>query len=491
MSIVEVRPKLTKKTIIISLAIALAVIVAIGITVAAFLGAFKSDKPSLSLIGKSRVELEVFTEYEDAGIKATIGKEDIADKVVCKSDVDTKKVGEYRIVYSYEHKDEVYSVSRTVKVVDKTAPKLTLNGKAEITVSLLKFYKEPGFKAVDAHDGDLTKSVKTKQTKINKDTYGITYTVTDNSGNKTEKTRTLIIKDKVKPVISLNGQEYVYLELGDAYKDEGAKASDDVDGNITQKITKSGSVNTNAEGTYYIKYSATDKNGNKATVTRKVIVFDYSPSNKNRVFLTFDDGPSLKVTSKILNILKENDVKATFFICDYADDKKPLIQRMINEGHTIGIHGYSHDYAKIYKSDDAFMKNIYRLRDKLKADFGYEATLIRFPGGSSNSISKNYNKGIMGRLVKRVEKEGFVYFDWNVSSNDATGSTVKTKTIINSTINGLVKKRNNVVLMHDSAAKTTTAAALPEIIVRAKQKGYVFLPLTPEVPPCHHSVTNK
>ncbi len=491
MSIVEVRPEKRKKIIIISLAIAVAVIVAVGITVAAFLGAFKSDKPSLSLIGKSRVELEVFTEYEDAGIKATIGKEDIADKVVCKSDVDTKKVGEYRIVYSYEHKGEVYSQTRTVKVVDKTPPKLTLNGKSEITVSLLKFYKEPGFKATDTYDGDLTKSVKTKQTKVSKDTYEITYTVTDKSGNEAVKTRTLIVQDKIKPVLTLNGQEYVYIELGGKYTDKGAKASDDVDGNITQKISKSGNVNTNAEGTYYLKYSATDKNGNTATVTRKVIVFNYNPSNKNRVFLTFDDGPSSNVTPKVLDVLKENDIKATFFICNYADDKKPLIQRMINEGHTIGIHGYSHDYAKIYKSDDAFMNNIYRLRDKLKADFGYEATLIRFPGGSSNSISKNYSKGIMGRLVKRVEKEGFIYHDWNVSSNDATGTTVKTKTIINATINTLVKKRNNVVLMHDSSSKTTTAAALPEIIVRAKQKGYIFLPLTPDVPPCHHSVTNK
>ena len=163
---------------------------------------------------------------------------------------------------------------------------------------------------------------------------------------------------------------------------------------------------------------------------------------------------------------------------------------MINEGHTVAIHGYTHDYATIYANDDAFMNNVYRLRDKLLADFGYNATIIRFPGGSSNTVSKAYNKGIMSRLVKRVEAEGFVYFDWNVSSGDASSGGKSSAQIYQNVVNGLRRGRGNVVLMHDSGAKRTTAGALQDIINYGKANNYTFLPLTPGTAPVHHGVAN-
>lgn len=129
--------------------------------------------------------------------------------------------------------------------------------------------------------------------------------------------------------------------------------------------------------------------------------------------------PGDRVTPRVLDTLKAYNVRATFFIVNYGESGKALIRRMIDEGHTVAIHGYSHDYASIYKSDEAFMQNVYRLRDRLRADFGYEATIIRFPGGSSNTVSRQYSVGIMSRLAQRVQNEGFTYFDWNVSSGDA------------------------------------------------------------------------
>ena len=206
--------------------------------------------------------------------------------------------------------------------------------------------------------------------------------------------------------------------------------------------------------------------------------------------LTFDDGPSDRVTPRVLDTLKEYNVHATFFIVNYGESGKALIRRMIDEGHTVAIHGYSHDYAAIYKSDEAFMQNIYRLRDRLRSDFGYEAAIIRFPGGSSNTVSRQYSVGIMSRLAQRVQAEGFTYFDWNVSSGDAAGTPASSGQIYNNVTSALRHGRSNVVLMHDAGAKGTTADALPDIIRYCLANGYSIQPITPATKPVHHGIAN-
>ena len=213
-------------------------------------------------------------------------------------------------------------------------------------------------------------------------------------------------------------------------------------------------------------------------------------SGGSPVYLTFDDGPSDRVTPRVLDTLKAYNVHATFFIVNYGESGKALIRRMIDEGHTVAIHGYSHDYASIYKSDEAFMKNIYRLRDRLRADFGYEATIIRFPGGSSNTVSRQYSVGIMSRLAQRIQNEGFTYFDWNVSSGDAAGTPASSGQIYNNVTSALRHGRSNVVLMHDAGAKGTTADALPDIIRYCLANGYSIQPITPATKPVHHGIAN-
>ena len=167
-----------------------------------------------------------------------------------------------------------------------------------------------------------------------------------------------------------------------------------------------------------------------------------------------------------------------------------VIRRMIDEGHTVAIHGYSHDYASIYKSDEAFMQNVYRLRDRLRADFGYEATIIRFPGGSSNTVSRQYSVGIMSRLAQRVQNEGFTYFDWNVSSGDAAGTPASSGRIYSAVTSALRHGRSNVVLMHDAGTKSTTADALPDIIQYCLANGYSIQAITPATKPVHHGIAN-
>ena len=207
-------------------------------------------------------------------------------------------------------------------------------------------------------------------------------------------------------------------------------------------------------------------------------------------YLTFDDGPSSTVTPKILDILKANNVKATFFLIDYSNENEHLVKRIYKEGHTIGIHGYSHEYGKIYSSEEAFMKNITTLRNKIKKTTGCDSSIIRFPGGSSNTVSRDYNLGIMTRLAKLVKKEGYKCFDWNVESGDTDMTTVSKNKIVSKVTANLVKNGDNIVLMHDASAKTTTADALQAIIDYGKNNGFIFLPIDYSTKEVHHKPNN-
>ncbi len=216
----------------------------------------------------------------------------------------------------------------------------------------------------------------------------------------------------------------------------------------------------------------------------------YKTSSKNIICLTFDDGPSANVTPRVLDTLKKNNVKATFFIVNYSKENKKLVKRIINEGHTLGVHCYSHDYAKIYKSKSAFVKYYNKLAKKIKKDFNYDVKVMRFPGGSSNMVSRSYSRGVMTKLAKYMHKQGIEYYDWNVSSEDATAVTASASQIYHATVSGLCKKRTNVVLMHDASAKTTTADSLQKIIDYGYNNGYVFSAITEDTTPVHHAIAN-
>ena len=191
----------------------------------------------------------------------------------------------------------------------------------------------------------------------------------------------------------------------------------------------------------------------------------------------------------MLDVLKEYNVKATFFLVDYSAHPEH-VKRAIDEGHTIAIHGFSHDYSIIYVSPEAGLENITKLHDKLVADFNYATNLTRFPGGSSNTISRNYCEGVMSKLCPLAEKAGYNYFDWNISSDDATVGGLSADTIASNVINGLRTGRNNVVLMHDSYGKDTSAEALAAIIKYGLENGYTFAGLSSDTEPVHHPINN-
>ena len=214
-----------------------------------------------------------------------------------------------------------------------------------------------------------------------------------------------------------------------------------------------------------------------------------SKNTKGVIYLTFDDGPSASITPKVLDILKKENVKATFFVLNYSKANEKLIKRIVNEGHTIGIHGYSHVYSKIYKSKTAFLNNVYSLQEKIEKLTGVKTKYMRFPGGSSNTVSRHYSKGIMSRLVGEMLGRGFRYYDWNVSSGDAGGAKTSNDVYRNVTKN-LSKKRGNMILCHDFSGNTKTLNALPKIIKYAKKNGYTFKAIDDGTPLYMHPVNN-
>lgn len=439
-------------------------------------------EPHIFLKGKNTIKIEVNSEYKELGAKASIGFEKITN-IGIYNDVNTNKVGKYKVKYKIEYKNKEYEQIRTVLVEDTTPPVIELVGNINTFVCSKKEYIEEGFKAIDNYDGDITKKVKKI---IKKDR--IIYSVKDKFGNKTEIVRNLIVKDTEKPVINLNSDSYIYTYLNEEYIDSIPTAYDNCDGDLSSEIKINGLdlVDVNNIGEYEISYKVKDKSNNKA-ILKKIVKVLQKPNNDKVIYLTFDDGPSNSITPYILDILNEENVKATFFVINHSDELNYLIKREYDEGHTVALHSYSHNYGEIYTSVDAYFYDLEAINNKVESIIGEKVNIIRFPGGSSNTVSK-FNPGIMTTLVSEVNNRGYIYFDWNVSSGDAGGSLTK-EDVYNSVINDL-NDRNNIILMHDFEGNNKTLDALRDIIRYAKNNGYSFDRITDATPKIRHGINN-
>ena len=208
-----------------------------------------------------------------------------------------------------------------------------------------------------------------------------------------------------------------------------------------------------------------------------------------KVYLTFDDGPS-EETDRILDILEEYQVKATFFVTGKPDDKYgDVYRRIVADGHTLGMHSFSHNYSRIYASEEAFREDVEQLRDYLYQETGVKSDFYRFPGGSSNTVSRTS----IQQLITYLNEQNIVYFDWNVSAGDATSEYVSSERITSRVISQVGEYKEAVVLMHDSSDKKSTVEALPMIIEGIqKMENTVILPISDATIPVQHiSVTEE
>lgn len=203
------------------------------------------------------------------------------------------------------------------------------------------------------------------------------------------------------------------------------------------------------------------------------------------VYLTFDDGPSSN-TQAVLDILDRYNAKATFFVTNINPDYANMIKVAYDKGHTIGLHTYSHDYGAVYASVDAYFSDLDAIGQLVQQQIGYVPCFIRFPGGSSNTVSAEYSSGIMSTLVQEVQNRGYQYYDWNSSSGD--GAVRSTAELIDQ---GTAWDGNNLVfLSHDANSKESTVDALPTIIEHYQSMGYAFKALDRSSYDAHHGVNN-
>ncbi len=204
------------------------------------------------------------------------------------------------------------------------------------------------------------------------------------------------------------------------------------------------------------------------------------------IYLTFDDGPSPN-TPKILQILNEKGVKATFFVINTKYNS--YMKDIVSNGHAIALHSFSHDYKTVYSSDEAYYNDLQMISDVVYNETGIRSNIIRFPGGSSNAVSRKYSEGIMSRVTVGVGERGYRYFDWNCSSGDASGNNIA-KDVIIENCKKLPSSNTVIVLLHDTSAKGTTVEALPEIIDYYKNIGCQFGIIDGSTPVVHHRINN-
>lgn len=441
---------------------------------------------TIDIKGEKYQTLNIGEQYIENGASAYINllfnKKELDIHII--GNVDTDKIGKYTVSYKVKNKYLEKEIVRIIKVTDTEKPKLILND--EVKVCKKNNLIEINATATDNYDGDLSDKIKYE---INNEKIHIS--VIDESNNITEIVENIKYIDSEKPKISLNGKELIYLNKGDKYEEQGAKAYDSCDGDITQNIKIEGNVDTSSIGSYKISYKTSDSMGNETKIYRTIIINEIKeemlqPVNNATIYLTFDDGPGL-YTNDILNILEKYDVKATFFVTNQFPSYKHLIKTINDKGHSIGIHTYSHKWS-IYKSVETYLDDYKKMEEIVYNEIGYKPKIFRFPGGSSNTVSKNYSKGIMSKLAQIMTDNGYVYFDWTFDSGDTNKKDNSKEAIINNFKKNLKGDGEYVVLMHD--IKKNTLEALPEIIEITKKYGYKFSKLDENSPTEHLKIVN-
>ncbi len=374
-------------------------------------------------------------------------------------------------------------------------PKLTLLGETIQTIEAGTIYEDSGAMAMLGKNDISDQIVVTNPVDTSKaSTQTILYSL-EYRGQVYNVSRTVIVQDETPPQIVLSDadKEFKVSKLDDFYE-PGVTAEDSAEGDVTSRVTTQWQQASETE--WKLVYTVSDSSGNVATAERTVLIVpeDETKPRVNEgdsvICLTFDDGPSSKVTPRILDILKQYNVKATFFIVNYEDNMIPILERMRDEGHTIGIHTWDHDYNVCYATMDSYYEGVLKMAEKIKKDLNYEPYCIRFPGGSSNTVSRKYTEGVMSYLADLMPSVGYQYYDWNADSTDAEGNNRPAETLYANSISGFKQNRTNILLCHDIGTKETTADMLPDLIEYGLENGYRFEPITKSTFPVHHGINN-
>lgn len=446
---------------------------------------YMSQQPRIHFI-EDEIHLSLYAEVKPYDYIEEVSHMNIQD-IEIDNQVNNQELGEYEIHYRYHEK-----IFKLKVFIDDTLPpqfetinKKILRNETIEAAQLVKNIEDDSQTIVYFKEDYLFNEVKT---------YRVCIVVEDAYENKTEKYAYVLVEDKDKEAPTITGIEDMTILLGDNIDlKDGVKVNDDHDPNPILTIDDS-SLNIRKIGEYEIFYHVEDHSGNKETYVRHVEVLSQYANREAKkdgvktCYLTFDDGPSSN-TPRILEILDQYHIKATFFVTGTSPNDFHYIQEAYQKGHTIGLHTYSHDYEYIYSSLKNYIQDLNKIKEVVYQQTGIYTTIMRFPGGSSNLVSKKYNVGIMKRLTKKVIDLGYQYYDWTSINGDGEG--IKTvEGLKKKAIEEIGEKEDIMFLMHDSASQSHTVTALPAIIDYLLKKGYQFEAIDQTSPTFHHTVQN-
>ena len=418
-----------------------------------------------------------------ANIKRVIGGS-IDDVSVDTSKINFNKTGKYPITYTYNN----IKTTITIELKDTIIPDLEVQ---ELTIDL-------GMK-ITADDLIKTRFDSKRTTVKFKEDYQFDQ-IGDHEveiiicrGNNRISKKTIVhvlAKDTTPPQI-LGIRNLTVLKDSDIDLLSSVSVKDNQDDSPILTIDSS-NLDISKVGDYQITYHAKDRSLNTTVETCIVSVVEnktigtFEQSDQKIVYLTFDDGPS-ENTQKVLDILDVYDVKATFFVTGTNEEYYYLIKKAYDAGHTIGLHSYIHEYDQIYNSSSAYFADLKKIEDLVYSQIGSIPKYIRFPGGSSNNVSKKYCYKIMTKLTKEIINRGYQYYDWNEDSEDGSGQLSVNQLLKNAT----ASNDNNIILLfHDANGKENSLKALGPVIQYYQKKGYVFKGIDDSSYVVHHSVNN-
>ena len=449
---------------------------------------FITAKPIIEFSSGDSATVEVFKTYSDEEVVASV-KFPLLFGAKAKLSVEktgvinTNVLGPQNIEYETSYLGKKTSAVRTVTVVDTTPPIISFEEDFYVygddnpinEVDDVKF----SFAASDNYEGELTQ-------KVEKKIEGALFilTVCDSSGNTARAEVKLIKADNTGPDITLNGNSTIFLPINTKYEELGFTVSDDSGVDMTDRVKINNQVNMQKNGTYPVTYTVFDDAGNVSTVVRKVVVYggankdDYDTVDPNGkvIYLTFDDGPGA-YTEELLGILENYGVKATFFVTNQFPKYEYVIGKIHEAGHVVAVHTATHDWS-IYDSVENYLKDFNKMNAIIEKYTGAPTRFFRFPGGTSNTVSKSHCKGIMTKLSQLMTESGYIYYDWNVGSEDT--SLTDPSAIINKLIGQVKNRKNSVILCHD--IKKHTIAAMPGFIEYGLKNGYTFKVISEETP---------
>jgi len=438
---------------------------------------------TVELKGNKEINISYNIEYMDEGfLVKKFDKIINNDKYSYKenNNIDITKLGKYEYNYEIKYLLFTYKLKRIVNVIDDIKPEINVKEESLIRDYCTKKDKNKlEYTALDNYDGDITDKIEKEEIEDK-----IILKVSDSNGNASIKEVPITYSEKPKDKFSLVGNSTVYITTNSKYNEQGTSYKDGCGNTIKVDVTTTGSVNTSKNGEYKITYKA-----NGQTLTRKVVVYtpssNTSSSNKEKIiYLTFDDGPC-SYTERVLKTLDKYNVKATFFVTHQFSKYVPLIKKEYESGHAVGVHSYTHNW-NIYKSVDAYLNDFNKMNADILKYTGSKSMIFRFPGGSSNTISRKYAKGVVKATANKMTSLGYKYFDWDIGSGDSDGAS-RSK-IYSNVVNGVKKCSKCIVLMHD--IKINTVNELDNILNTLTKQGYKFGTLSVNSPTVHHKIAN-